>query len=356
MCWEKKLTTSALTALLFLLLLFPIAQSVLVHTRKTCTSSSTVVNYSGGDDYTLENITQQDGAYHKATNLSIEWWYFDAVFSNNYSIQIGFMIISKDNKGVLLPGVNVYKNGKNLIHMRKPLPFSFFKASQQYPILSVKDIFSLRGTINETTGIGTYVVDFSMGNVTAHLLFSGTMRGWKTENWAIILPRATVEGTLTIEQKSFNVTGEGYHEHKWELSPLYVAQFKGYYWGKLTTDHANIIWINQVDNFNHNKSLIVLNYGKNIVKKIDPGCMHLTITNYTYHNEERVPDAFALSIVSNYLELNVTMKALGIHNVHVFISQYWRYHVKTAGTLHLPVFDAHETINNVQIMDRMAFR
>lgn len=327
----------------------------LPHTKKTLSTTTKPIGLTG-DGYTIENITQQDGAYHEATNLSIEWWYFDAVFHNGYSIQIGFMILSKNNTGILLPGVNVYKNGKNLLHMRKPLPFSYLTASQQKPLLNVRDTLTLQGTINEKTGIGTYQLDLSMGNITAHLIFDGIMRGWKTENWAIILPKATVKGSLTLDKHSFNVTGEGYHEHKWELSPLYAAQFKGYYWGKISTDDANIIWINQVDNFNHNKSLIVLNYGKNIVKKIDPECMHLIITNYTLHGEEQIPDAFALSITSNYLKLNVTIDAIGIHNVQVFISQYWRYHVNIKGIIHLPVFDTWKTINNIQIMDHMAFR
>lgn len=59
------------------------------------------------------DITPQDDAFHGNINLlDIEWWYFDAVFDNGYSIHVGVRIYHVRNSGIVQSRINIYKNGK----------------------------------------------------------------------------------------------------------------------------------------------------------------------------------------------------------------------------------------------------
>ena len=61
--------------------------------------------------YKANDITPKDDAFHGNIKLlDIEWWYFDAVFFNGYSIHIGFRIYHIRNFGIGQSRINIYKN------------------------------------------------------------------------------------------------------------------------------------------------------------------------------------------------------------------------------------------------------
>jgi len=60
-----------------------------------------------------EEITPKDDAFHGNSNLlDIEWWYFDAIFDNGYSVHVGFRTYHIRNSGILQERITIYKDGK----------------------------------------------------------------------------------------------------------------------------------------------------------------------------------------------------------------------------------------------------
>lgn len=79
------------------------------------------------------DISPKDDAYHVTKKIiSEEWWYFDAVFDNNYSLHTGFTIFLKKNKIASL-AIEIYKNGKLEVQAIKRHFFKPFEVSAEYP-------------------------------------------------------------------------------------------------------------------------------------------------------------------------------------------------------------------------------
>ncbi len=83
---------------------------------------------------TIENITPKDDAFHGIKrNLSLEWWYFDAVFEEGHSPHIGVKVISFRKFGIVRQLLDLYK-GSNLIEkssVKKYEPvLTFFKVRE----------------------------------------------------------------------------------------------------------------------------------------------------------------------------------------------------------------------------------
>ena len=63
--------------------------------------------------YKGTDIIPKDDAFHGNINIiDVEWWYFDAVFDNGYSIHIGIRLYHLRNSGLLESRINIYKDGK----------------------------------------------------------------------------------------------------------------------------------------------------------------------------------------------------------------------------------------------------
>ena len=77
---------------------------------------------------TAVGITPADDAFHGSTKrFSAEWWYFDAIFKNDYSIHIGFRTLSKKTLGIVTLFLEIYKGGKLTIEKNKRFLFKNFK-------------------------------------------------------------------------------------------------------------------------------------------------------------------------------------------------------------------------------------
>ena len=76
------------------------------------------------------DITPKDDAFHGNINLlDIEWWYFDAVFDNGYSLHVGVRTYHIRNSGIVQSRINVYKEGKTEVEAMKTNLFSIFYTS-----------------------------------------------------------------------------------------------------------------------------------------------------------------------------------------------------------------------------------
>ena len=76
------------------------------------------------------DITPKDDTFHGNINLlDIEWWYFDAVFDNGYSLHVGVRTYHRRNSGIVQSRINVYKEGKTEVEAMKTNLFSNFYIS-----------------------------------------------------------------------------------------------------------------------------------------------------------------------------------------------------------------------------------
>ncbi|MCK5031957.1 MAG: hypothetical protein KAR64_10865, partial [Thermoplasmatales archaeon] len=184
--------------------------------------------------FSTEDITFDDACY-KGNNLvhSLEWWYFDAVLDNGYSIEYHINLFSKLNIGFAVSMLNIYQDGKLISHSRKSLPIREFDYSPKQPSLWFSGEQILAGQMDEQ-GNWIFRVSIIIGDAAIDLEFKSYTKGWKSKIlnmwwWGIIQPKADVSGSLTVHDETINVVGDGYQEHGWDGNFPFV---RGWYWGK----------------------------------------------------------------------------------------------------------------------------
>lgn len=70
-------------------------------------------NHNNYDTLFPQEILPIDDAFHgSAKHVAAEWWYFDAIFTNNYSLHIGCRTFSQKKFGIVSPFLEIYKDGK----------------------------------------------------------------------------------------------------------------------------------------------------------------------------------------------------------------------------------------------------
>jgi len=307
-------------------------------------------------DFIAKDMTFKDDGYHKTKKIFGEWWYFDAVFENGYSVNAFIGLLSRGKLGIVLPILHLYKDKKRLFNKRELRCFNEFTASQDKPhiVLSKKDF--IKGYIDKKTGNAIYEICLEVGKQKIDLKFSGFMKPWmgKTpaSKWGIMLPRAKVNGTLTINGQTIKVKGIGYHDHNWEfkISP----SLKGWYWGRLGNNQLNLVWSKIIRSKYKDFLLAVFNESKTKYININPKKIDFEITNYMYDQRKKIPKDFLLKIEDKEIKLNVEMKTTGVYrHINFLFTKYWRYHVNVTGEISYKNYkekiDAKEIIEYLKI-------
>lgn len=142
------------TILVFLLLCSAVpSYAPSVHTNFKCTENECNSCASAlPDDYNglnAENITFGDACY-KGTDFlhPLEWWYFDAVFDNNYSIEFHIDLASIKGAGTVAVMLNVYDDGKLIFHSQEYLLPSELNASKEKPLVFISGSKVIAGFID----------------------------------------------------------------------------------------------------------------------------------------------------------------------------------------------------------------
>ncbi|GAI73695.1 unnamed protein product, partial [marine sediment metagenome] len=68
-----------------------------------------------------------------------EWWYFDAVFNQNYGIHIGIKVISFAKRGFVRELVNIYNDTKVEEQDFRIRPLNQYKISEEIPDIKHKN-------------------------------------------------------------------------------------------------------------------------------------------------------------------------------------------------------------------------
>lgn len=319
-------------------------------------------------------MTPKDDSFHGTKKLmNIEWWYFDAMLDNNYSLHVGIRVYNTKGVGIVQSIINIYKNGKIEVQAVKRGLLNNFEASRSLPFVKIGDkkIIDFDSEKYNKTREWSYNVSLQIDDHEVNLTFTGITNGWKIETsdncWAVPLPKAEVTGTVTMHGKTISVKGIGYHDHNWNYSPITAMNNFGWFWGRVFGDTLSLIWANTMETSKKNNLLAVVNqdtkYSQNEDKflNVNPESIVFTPKNYVNNHRKRIPTHFNLQMkgfVSNNripIDINVTMKAFEIHYNRIFTINYWRYHVKTSGTI--AVGSTTEILNDkLQIIEFLSFK
>ena len=304
----------------------------------------------------LTNITLKDDALHKTyTFFHVETWYFDAVFTNNYSMAFWITLVQKGNIAIASIALNIYEDTNRYENRRKLNLFNQFSGSEEKPILKICNKTIVTGYIDELTNRWIFNVSFSKDDQAVDLQYTSTSKGWKVNikgGWWLVIPRFNVTGTISLNNEKISVSGEGYHDHNWLYTYTPLLQ-KGWHFGRIVGDNLYVTWVKVMKTRFTGEIIAILNKEMNDPEIINKDDFHLTITEYMYNNRRFIPKNFNIEIKNNQLFADVKMETINVHHYNLPFLNYWKYHLRTVGTISLD--NITEEIDNIQISDLMKF-
>jgi len=311
-----------------------------------------------------ESIKPLDDRFHGTIkHVGAEWWYFDAILTNNYSIHFGLRTYSKKKRGMISPQIEIYKDGQFLFEKTTRYLFKDIDITRTLPIVKHKEnvLMTINKDLYDQTKKWQYRISLFFENYGMDLIFDGTTPGWKfetdAESWTVALPKANVKGRLMIDGEEISVEGMGYHDHNWNYNMVTVMNYgQGWYWGKIASKHFNIVWAKIVKS-NKYEILAVINTDDGNFYNIDPKNIYLTIDTETKAGRFKTPSHFHLkineAIDGTPFDIDVDMHAHGIHYNSIIVAPYFRYHVKSKG--YISIGSEKEPVNDMQIMEFLRF-
>jgi hypothetical protein len=310
-----------------------------------------------GVDFIAEDITFHD-SFYKGPDFfhPSEWWYFDAVFENNYSVEFDIGLFATKSAGFVAPILNIYHNGEMVKREINVLPLSKFSASEEHPLIFLEGKQIMDGYIS-ASGSWIFNITLDLGDYGVDLQFEGVTKGWKSKilnmwEWGVILPKAIVRGTLYLHNETVPVIGTGYMEHAWAGKIPFVW---GWYWGKFVSKTFNIIWTDVIKNECNKNIMLVFNQDNGGYYNIQVDDIQFLMLNYTNNDGWKIPTSFHFKVEDEIIKADIQVETLTLdHQISFGLFNYWRYHVLVAGTI--TYNGTTEYMDNVQIMDLTRFR
>jgi len=309
--------------------------------------------------YFPKDILPKDDAYHPTKNpISEEWWYFDAIFNNNYSIHTDFTIFTKNGK-ISSSAIEIYKDGEleNKVikrHFSKPVSLSI-----DYPQVKLNENKIINFDFERFNKTGEWVYNFSqkLEDCEINLNFIGTTKGWKIVtndlSWTVAQPKATVFGEITVNEEKMKVNGIGYHDHNWNSTLFTFFKIFGWYWGKITSKTYNLTWAYLMKNRTQGEIFAILNKDSRGFYSTNPKNISFKFDKFIHNHGRKIPSRFILKIkdIVNDIPIYVdaTMEIKNIHFKSMLLLPYWRFHIKTNGFISMDLHE--EIINDVHIME-----
>lgn len=324
-------------------------------------------NIESSDQIVIQSITPKDDAFHGSTDIpTVEWWYFDCMFNENYSAHIGFKVFTFRGWNFLRPTMNIYQNQQLIINQTTWIPPHNFFVSEEYPLLVIneKPVMKFNKTSYQESGKWIYHLSYNLDDVGVNLTFKSDTTGWTYETihegWTVAIPKGTVKGTIHLPEKEIKVEGRGYHDHNWNFSLNTPARGWSWYWGKITGETLNLAWaeIKETGILQQTfcDKLGVLNTQKNEFIVIDPNNITFSAESYMFKDHRFIPTQFHILIDQDEVFIDVTLDSMNIHrsNPSMMTLHYWRYFVSVNGVMSYG--DTVEELNEkTQIMEYMRF-
>ncbi|MDG6218453.1 MAG: hypothetical protein QCI00_03320 [Candidatus Thermoplasmatota archaeon] len=306
-----------------------------------------------------ENLTLSDNAYHGSNqSYAVEWWYFDAILNQQYTIQFSVHIYDILSIGFAIVQCNIYNNGTPIISERVIKLLSSVSLSQHTPFIAIDDVPVMTYLGKTSDDLETYVISYSASHFSFNLTFNGTTKGWKGKtpagDWAVIFPKALVEGVLTLNDTKRSVSGIGYHDHNWNVSISTGLNF-GWIWGKISTEKHTFTWASIFETWFKQYPLLVINEDNDGYISIPPEKLDIEVTQLQFKNAMIIPYGFLISVHTKDFDLEFTITVLDTDYFTILgIINYWRYHVYITGTFKMN--DHIETIQDHNIAEFIRFR
>ena len=292
----------------------------------------------------IENITPKDDAFHGIKKrISLEWWYFDAVFEDGHSIHIGIKLILFGKTGIVRQLVDFYKGSKLIKKSYTTHFLNKYNISKEYPDIKYKDIQILKFDYKKykSTGIWEYVVKVDVGKLKTNLKFTGKTKGFKYisshEGWTVAQPKAEVKGSISVDGNNIELKGSGYHDHNWNFSWTTALRGKGWYWGKVSSKNYTLTWARIMKTFLANKTtpekISILNQiNKNYIS-IKPKNVIFNADKNEFNQGRFIPTLFTLKIKQDEIEIDLKFDKLSVKRSppKFFTVHYYRYLVRVNG-------------------------
>lgn len=305
--------------------------------------------------YEPQDISPKDNAYNYTDYISLQWWYIDAVCSNNYSIHIGILSIgAKGLIGFYIFQISLYHNGKFIKKNVQILPVKSIYSPTDKPIIMYKGKKILEEYTDEENK-RLLDINLDIKELKAELKFTGLMRGWKGYTglgmWGCPFPKAKVVGNITIMDNTIFVSGIGYQERGWDVRNLH----KSWFWGKFGGNSSNVVFSKNMKNdFVEDLFLLIINHGNDSYYSIHRENIILEYSDVIFDHGSFIPKKSALLVKENDIIINVTLKTESVQFISLIFLKYWRFHIRVEGVI--TIDDHSENINDFQIMEILKFK
>jgi len=263
-------------------------------------------------NFSFSDMVLEDDAFHSNLPFHIETWYFEAIFNSNMSIV--FMITSFGK--YLMVGIQLYENGFPIYDRRRI--YTSFNLSDKTPLIYAGKTKIMEGYLKN--GKLNYMISYSSEDISLHLYFENKSKGWKSEKW-IAVPNMRVEGNIFFNQNEINVSGKGYHDHN-IFYPYDLLLQIGYIDGKIIYGNTSIFWAKIFNLVSSETFVIYSNISYHLIEDARVKCK-----DYVINHNYLIPSSFSI----HGKNINITMKSIAIHFIHLPFIHYWRYHYIAEG-------------------------
>ena len=233
----------------------------------------------GRSDAVILPLKPVDDGLHMDRKGMYEWWYFDAHLDNGYTLVV-FFHASNPNPGLTgKTGMEIVLLRPDGVRVQKFIPYkkSQFTADRDKPEVTIG-----RNTMRVEPNDGelpVYRINVEETGLGCQLVYHAEVNGWKPGTglshfgdlgffgWVIPFARASVEGTITDGEKTFQVRGIGYHDHNWLNFP-FATIIEYWMWGRVYSENFTVsyayIQCNEKVN-NHVVKVLMIADGKDVV-------------------------------------------------------------------------------------------
>ena len=303
----------------------------------------------------LDGITLEDDAFHKTYNkFHAETWYFDAIFTNGYSMAVIVTVAQKGDAGSVLTGLYIYKDTELIYRPRTFYDYDQLSISEKKLDMKIKDETIMKCDI-DSDGRWNYYVYENFDNVQVELNFINMTEGWRTDitgGWWLVSPRLEVTGSIILEGETIDVEGEGYHDHNWFYANTPLMQ-EGWHFGNIVGDTLGITWANVLNDGAPVDTIVVLNQKGTKPIMVDSNDVDLTVVEYIQSNGKTIPSKFTIEINNDDFHVDLYIEILNYNYVSLPMLSYWRFHKKITGTISYKSIS--EDIDNIGIAELMKF-
>lgn len=317
-------------------------------------------NKHNGYEFSPVDVDLKDDAFHGTDKLHFtEWWYFDAMFDNGYSAQMSVRVIGALNQGIVFTRLDIYRDGFLQSHYKRFYLMRNFLASKDVPIIRIAGEEVMNGHIDEETDEWVYDLSFEAREASANLRFVGVTKGWKAQLpggdwWGVILPRAEVTGTITVNENAIEVSGIGYHDHNWGVTAKAGVNF-GWFWGKINSDNYTLTWSNILTTRFTNYPILVINKIGGDYFSVPADNIEFLTEDFWLDRVRRIPHSFAIAANDGEVTFYVNMEVIDVHHVRLMgMVNYWRYHIRCIGQLTIDTDT--EPIDEILMAEFIRFR